>query len=127
MKKFPFFIFVIVGVLFACKKEPGEGGRASIKGKVKMIDTIGGNQGEYFLPNEDVFIIYGDADDIYDDDTKTNYDGSFQFKNLRKGSYRVFAYTNDASSPSGVAPVIKSVEISSNKEEVEVETIVVYK
>jgi hypothetical protein len=92
-----------------------------------MIDTIGGNQGEYFLPNEDVFIIYGDADDIYDDDTKTNYDGSFQFKNLRKGSYRVFAYTNDASSPSGVAPVIKSVEISSNKEEVEVETIVVYK
>ncbi|GAB4252758.1 MAG: hypothetical protein Kow0079_07790 [Vicingaceae bacterium] len=127
MKKFPFFIFAIVGLFFACKKEPGEGGRASIKGKVKMIDTIGGNQGEYFLPNEDVFIIYGEEDDIYDDDTKTNYDGSFQFKNLRKGTYRVFVYTNDASSPSGISPVIKSVEISSNKEMVEVETIVVYK
>ncbi|MDF1673278.1 MAG: hypothetical protein P1U41_07210 [Vicingaceae bacterium] len=102
--------------LFSCSKEEGEGGRSSISGKVHMTDVTGGNQGEYDAPDYDVYIIYGDQDDIYDDDMKTNYDGTFEFKNLREGKYKVYAYTSDPSKTSGISPVFKSIEIGKNEE-----------
>ena len=116
MKKSFAIIFLLVLSLFSCSKEEGEGGRSSISGKVHMTDITGGNQGEYDAPDYDVYIIYGDQDDIYDDDMKTNYDGSFEFKNLRSGNYRVYAYTVDASKTSGISPVFKSIEIGKDEE-----------
>ena len=125
---------VIIGIalilsitLFSCSKEAGEGGRATISGKVFMTDTLGGNQGEYYIPDYDVYIIYGDADDVYDDDTKTNFDGTYEFKNLRTGTYRVFAYTADPSQPSKVSAVFQTVEVGSKKGTTTVEDIKVYK
>lgn len=114
--------FVVLGLctftLFSCAKEEGEGGRSSIKGKVHMTDSFGANQGEYDIPEYDVYIIYGDKDDIYDDDMKTNYDGTFEFKNLRKGNYRVYVYTEVSYSESanGEAPIFKSIDIGGNEE-----------
>ena len=116
MKKYFLIISLMILSLFSCSKEEGEGGRSSISGKVHMTDVTGGNQGEYDAPDYDVYIIYGDQDDIYDDDMKTNYDGTFEFKNLREGNYRVYAYTVDASKTSGVKPVFKSIEIGKNEE-----------
>ncbi len=113
-------------ILTSCTKEEGEGGRSSIKGKIFLKDQSGAVQGEYYAPDYDVYIIYGDKDDIYDDDTKTNFDGSFHFKNLRKGTYRIFAYTTDASELSGVSPVFKTVEIG-KKEDADVGDIEVIK
>jgi len=63
------------------------------------------------IANEDVYIIYGTQDNMYDDRTKTNYDGTFQFANLRKGSYRIFAYSQDASLSQPLTPIFKSVNI----------------
>ena len=40
---------------------------------------------------------------------KSNYDGTFEFKNLRKGSYRIFTYTQDLTESSLVKAVFKSV------------------
>lgn len=114
MKKCFFIISVITTTLFSCTKEEGKGGRSSITGTIHMTDITGGNQGEYDAPDYDVFIIYGDADNIYDDDTKTNYDGRFEFKNLRKGSYRIFAYTLDPNETSGVTTVFASAELTSD-------------
>jgi len=126
MKLTQLFILFIPLFLISCSKEEGEGGRSSITGKVYMVDQSGGTQGEYYIPDYDVFIIYGDKDDIYDDDTKTNFDGSFQFKNLRKGTYRIYAYTTDAAEISGVSPVFKTVEIG-KKEDAEIGDIIVQK
>lgn len=126
MKYIQLFICFAILFLFSCSKEEGEGGRSSITGKVYMIDQSGGTQGEYYIPDYDVFIIYGDKDDIYDDDTKTNFDGSFQFKNLRKGTYRIYAYTSDVTQTSGVTPVFETVELG-KKEDAEIEDIVVKK
>lgn len=112
--------------LFSCTKEEGKGGRSSITGKIHMTDITGGIQGEYDAPEYDVYIIYGDKDDVYDDDMKTNYDGTFEFKNLRKGAYRIFAYTKDLNEDSGIAPVFKSTEIGGD-ETVDVGTIEVEK
>lgn len=104
-------------LLISCSKEEGEGGRSSISGVVHITDVTGFNAGdEYNVPDYDVHIIYGEDDNVYDDDMKTNYDGSFEFKNLREGTYRVFAYTLDLNEKSGVTPVFKSVTIGGNEE-----------
>ena len=126
VKRNKLVVLIALLFLFSCTKEEGEGGHSSITGKVFMTDQSGVNQGEYYAPDYDVFIIYGDNDNIYDDDTKTNFDGSFQFKNLRKGTYRVFAYTTDASETSGVSPVFKTIEIG-KKEDASIGTISVTK
>ncbi len=64
------------------------------------------------FPDEDVYIIYGDKDDFYDDNVKTSYDGNFKFTNLRKGNYRIFAYSKDKSNISQpLTPVMESIEI----------------
>lgn len=126
MKAYKTLIILISITILSCSKEEGEGGRSSITGKVYMVDQSGAVQGEYYIPDYDVYIIYGDKDDIYDDDTKTNFDGSFQFKNLRKGTYRIFAYTNDNKALSGMSPVFQTVEIG-KKEDVVLEDIKVTK
>ncbi len=117
MKKHFFIVGLIIITLFSCSKEEGEGGRSSISGTVHMTDVTGFNAGdEYDAPDYDVYIIYGEDDNIYDDDMKTNYDGTFEFKNLREGSYRLYCYTLDLNEPSGKSPVFKAITISGNEE-----------
>ena len=57
---------------------------------------------------------------------KTNYDGTFKFSNLRKGAYRIYVYTADATTPSGVKTIFKSIEIG-GKEDGDVGTFEVEK
>ena len=114
MKNIFIFLAIISTALFSCTKGEGQGGRSSIIGKIHMTDKTGGTQGTYFAPDYDVYILYGDKDDIYDDDVKTNYNGTFEFKNLRKGSYRIYAYTVDLLDPAGIVPVFKAIELGRN-------------
>lgn len=65
--------------------------------------------------DEDVYIIYGDDDEIFDDNTKTNFDGTFKFSNLREGTYKVFAYSKDESIISEpLIPVFEEIEVGGN-------------
>ena len=116
MKLYILLTTIILTTLFSCSKDEGEGGRSSVSGKIHMTDITGGNQGEYDAPDYDVYILYGDKDDVYDDDMKTNYDGTFKFSNLRKGFYRIYTYTVDNSSPSGVKTRCKSIDIGGNED-----------
>ena len=87
---------------FSCKKEPGEGGFASIEGKVyvKNYDaTFTLLTSEYYLPAETVYIVYGDGSEI-GNTVKTSYDGSFKFNYLRKGKYKVYVIGKDPTKPS---------------------------
>ena len=111
-------------IFTACNKPPGEGGTSRIKGKVIVRDynsnyTILQSQ----LPGmeERVYIVYGDHD-FYDDDVRASYDGVYAFENLRKGTYTVFAYSEDStSSPLGLPyPIIHTVEITEEYQTVEV-------
>lgn len=111
MKVYFTLALFISALLFSCKKYEGEGGRSSIKGRIYMKDQTGSNQGEYFAPNLRVFIIYGAESTVHDDDMRTSYDGSFEFKNLREGEYKIYAYSEDPNEVSGLTPVIKQVEL----------------
>ncbi len=66
------------------------------------------------MADEDVFIIYGDADEIHDDNTETSFDGTFKFSNLRQGTYKIYVYSKDESLPEPLIPVMASIEIGKN-------------
>jgi hypothetical protein len=67
--------------------------------------------------NENVYIIYGSDNGAFDDNTKTSFDGTFKFDNLRKGSYQVFAYSEDESLINNpLIPILKSIDIGGNED-----------
>lgn len=108
----------MLNLLFACQKEAGEGGTSSIIGKVvtyeiSHFDVPGTNQrvdtlGYYYQADEEVYIIYGDEDNYYDDSYETSFDGSFRFENLRKGKYSIFIYSDCESDTNGLEVISQS-------------------
>jgi hypothetical protein len=113
----------------SCTKEPGEGGRATIKGKVKVKAynkefTI--LKDEYYAQGEDVYITFGDNPAVQDK-VKTSYDGSFEFPYLRKGTYSVFVVSKDTTSPelTGLTSVIQQVEITAKKQVVQLQEMTI--
>jgi hypothetical protein len=126
-----FFSILLISASFfllnGCSNGPGAGGRASITGKIKAQDYTNNCttlNGEYFAPDEDVYIIYGD-DPTYGDRVKTGPDGTFMFRYLRKGSYKIYVYSDDCSVQSGTTAVQVTVEITGRKEEADAGTLTV--
>jgi hypothetical protein len=117
-------IMMIFLVLSACNKPAGEGGTSRIKGKIWIRDYNSNYtllQSSHYGMEERVYIVYGDHD-FYDDDIRTSYDGTYAFENLRKGTYTIFAYSEDStSSPLGETyPIIHTVEITDENQTIDV-------
>ena len=122
---------IFIQLLTGCDKLPGKGGTSTIKGKIYIRDyntafTV--LQSSHFAIEERVYIMYG-AHTFYDDDIRTSYDGTYEFQNLRKGSYRVFAYSLDSTFtvPGGEYAVIDTIEITDDYQTVEVPLIILLK
>lgn len=116
-----FFLFPLIALVFSqCTKTEGEGGAATIKGRVMVQDyTLSNNKnGEpYGAYDTKVYIIYGNGT-TYHDDYDCSYDGSYEFRNLRKGTYKIFAYSEiipKPADPPNDEPVIISVTVSDKK------------
>lgn len=75
----------------------------------------------FYLRNEYVYIARR-ADDYYFERIRSFYDGSFVFPSLPIGEYEVYAYSRDASmqDPQDEIPVIISVDITENKQTVDI-------
>jgi hypothetical protein len=120
------WLLVVLIAGTACKKDEGKGGKISIKGKLyaKYYNkTFTTQRYEGYAPDEDVFLMYGD-EVINGDDMKTSYDGSYEFKYLTKGKYKVYAYSVDPATQEKIA-VVKEVELS--KDDVTLDDIIVNK
>lgn len=128
MKKTLFFSAILILTIFlSCNKNPGEGGTSSITGKVWVVDLNGSGDtvAQYYALDQDVYILYGEDDQTYDEDFSTSLDGSYAFHNLTPGKYTVFAYSKCEACPSGLEVVQKSVEITEKKQTVTVEDLVI--
>jgi len=132
MKK-PFKFILIISalvILSSCEKKPGEGGNATIYGRVLVRDynpTFTALLDTYWGQDEDVFIIYGDEKGV-SDRVRTSYNGGFQFKYLRPGKYTIFAYSKDSTLTTiANIPIIRTVVISNDEEDVEVPQIDILK
>lgn len=139
MKRFTFAS--VVGLLFlaltmsGCTKVEGPGGAATIQGKIhiKVYDGAENLINEYDAHKFDVYIIYGnDQEETYfDDDIETSYDGTFKFRFLEPGNYRIFFYEDcnnaqQATCYSGKVVTVHEVTITDKKQVVDLGTIDVY-
>jgi hypothetical protein len=113
----------------SCKKEPGPGGKSTIYGRVYVKDynaTFTVLDEEYWGPDIWVYIIYGDDRD-YGDRIKTSYDGTFEFKYMRPGTYHVYAYSKDSTLQTNAdIPVIRDVVVPNKKQDIEVPQIDIF-
>ena len=119
---------VVAVSAFSCKKGPGQGGTSTIKGKIYAMNYNGSGQlqGEYYAAEERVYLVFGD-NDFYGLDTRTSYDGTYEFPYLLKGSYTVFAYSNCDTCDSGTVEVKLETEVTENHSTVELPDIVIKK
>ena len=125
MKKILFVFAIATFIITACKKEPGQGGRSTIKGKfftVDYDDTFTIIKDTFPTQGENVFILYGD-DNTVADNARTSFDGTFEFEYLRTGKYRIFAVSKDtaAKTSNRTIEVMRTIEIKEKKEVVTVE------
>lgn len=131
MRSFHFAFFILFAIGFmACKKQAGEGGFASIKGKVWVEDWNAAftlKNGEYAGYDRDIYIVYGDAVG-YSERTRADYNGMFEFKYLRKGNYTIYVYSKDntLTSKSGDTAFVKKVEITKRKEALNLDQFTVF-
>lgn len=128
MKSILIFSAIIV-IFSSCSKYEGQGGAATIKGIVieQRYNSLGNVIASYPAPDQDIFIIYGAVNSFYDDDVKTSFDGSFEFRYLRKGTYRIFTYEDCNTCPSGKKEVIQEVELTEKNQELLIDTIYIKK
>lgn len=120
--------FVLALSVYSCKKNEGPGGAATITGVVGSYDVDGfGNQTDSIVAaKEDVYIIYGGENTMYDDDIETSYDGTFRFSYLEKGNYQLFVYSKcppTEGCPDNKKPIIVDVSITEKKQVLALDTI----
>lgn len=111
----------------ACSKEPGEGGSASISGKVfgYDINTSGIVTDSAYAGDYRVYISYGD-NGAADNDVRTSYTGEYTFKGLRKGKYKVYVFSQCDTCTFNQNYTVQQVEITSNKQEMVLPDFVIY-
>ena len=122
-------VLVVPVLLLSCKKEPGRGGNSTLYGKVLVKNynsTFTVLEETYYAPNIYVYIIYG-GDRDYGDKVRTGPGGVWEFKYLRPGSYKVYAFSKDSTlSTAAAIPSIREVTVPSQKQDIEVPDIVIF-
>ena len=117
---FSIIFFSAILLWSACKKGAGEGGRASIRGKIYTVNynsTLTNPTDSGYIGGQKVYIIYGNELAV-GDNQDSNSDGAYEFKYLRKGKYKVYVYTK--TSPNHLdSSVVKEIEITEKKQAVE--------
>ncbi|MFM1771173.1 MAG: hypothetical protein RLZZ71_315 [Bacteroidota bacterium] len=135
MKKALFFLAVCAG-LISCEKDPGTGGAGTISGNVSMeVRVVLTNPATalYTVPaaDLDVYIVYGEHVSP-DDKVVTDYNGDFEFRNLREGKYTVYVYSRDTTgqNPPVVDPtkmvILQEVELTDNEDHAVVSDLKIY-
>jgi hypothetical protein len=124
MKKIIILLFAIS--FLSCSKEEGYGGLATIKGKVygKDFNSSGYLVGEGYLGDISVYISKSGSTNYFDK-VDSAYDGSFTFKFLHKGTYDIWVFGDCDTCTWEQTFVKKTIRISSTKQTVTSEDLVV--
>ncbi len=118
-------LVVVVAAICSCKKEPGDGGLATIHGKVFGYNTnnFGIVTDSGYLAEAKVYLAYGDHTWV-DQDTKTSYTGEYAFPFLHTGDYKVWVINKCDTCPSQQTAHVINVSINSPRETVEVADLI---
>ena len=101
-----------------------KGGTSSIKGKIFVAEfNIFTPVDSFYSGKENIYIIYGN-NSYFGDKIESSYDGSFEFPYLKKGSYKIFSYSdclvNDPTCDGGKKTVLMEVEITENHQQLDI-------
>jgi hypothetical protein len=116
---------------FSCTKEAGDGGNSTIYGKI-IAHNYNADftqlRGIYPAADEDVYLIYG-SDRSYSQRVRSNYDGVYEFKYLRKGDYTIYVYSKDSTLTlaSEIYAVIQEVKIDENHQTVQADDMKIFR
>lgn len=116
-----------VGNFYISKTLEYNEGSATIKGVLMVKNyTKGFGILKDITPgqDEDVYLAYN-GHKYYDERNRTFYDGTFVFRNLIKGTYKIYAYSDDYYGSSAMVPVLKEVVIDRDNQVVDLDTIYV--
>ena len=116
-------VFLVTILIYSCRKVEGPGGSVTIKGIVVERNHVGNAVFEYPAADQDVYLIYGNENSFYDDDIKTSFNGSFEFRYLQKGDYQVFVYEENNAEPSGTSEILIPINASENNQIITLDTI----
>lgn len=119
-------LILLVCISLSCKKEAGEGGNSSIRGKIYVKNYNSSFKtllSEYPGKEVEVYIIYGN-ESVYGNRMRASYDGMYEFKYLNPGKYKLYAFSadstgahkNQANPNAPLVAIIKDVEITSGKQ-----------
>lgn len=120
-----FYFLVILLFVSSCSKDEGVGGKNTITGIIIKQDyTASTNQlfSSYPAQEERVYIVYGDKT-YFEDETRTNYDGTFRFDYLYKGKYTVFVYSECLACPGETEALLYEIDFDTRKGEHALDTI----
>jgi hypothetical protein len=135
MKKI-IFLLALTAVFSACTKDPGTGGAGTISGNILKevrLNPVLPITLQYIVPAADVevYIVYGEHLSP-DDKVMSDYEGNFEFRNLRKGKYTVYTYSRDTTgqNPPTMDPtkmvVLKEVELTDNEDHAVISDLTIY-
>ncbi|HPW97941.1 MAG TPA: hypothetical protein PK218_05220 [Flavobacterium sp.] len=125
-KHFIIICTLLIVVMTSCSKEEGYGGLATIQGKVygKDFNSHGALVSEGYVGDMKVYISKHDNPNYFDK-VDTSYDGSYKFEYLQKGTYDVWVFGDCDSCAWAQVFAIETVEITSKRETVEVDDLVI--
>ena len=114
-------------LLTSCKQQPGDGGLATIHGKVYGYDinNFGLVVDSGYVSDTRVSISYGD-NTWSDNDTRTSYTGEYVFPYLHTGNYTVWVINKCDTCTLGQSYDIRHVTINNPRETVEVSDLINY-
>lgn len=128
-----FLLIITLFLIVSCKKKEGPGGQATVSGKVYAYDydnTLNYLISKGYSAGTKVYIVYGDQKSIGNTIT-TSIDGTFEFKYLNKGHYKVYALSVDTAyrvkGNDTENPVIKEFDINDRKQKVALDDIIINK
>ena len=122
MKNYLTLPFCLIAMIFFpnCKKGPGDGGRASITGKIYSVNYDAKMQipmDSGYIGGQKVYIIFGDETAVAHSQDSNN-DGAFSFEYLREGKYTVYVFSKIGNGQLDSA-VVQSAEITGKKQVLE--------
>lgn len=100
-------------------------GTSTISGTVYLKNYKNdGSEIKYIVPaqEQEIYITYG-KHKFYDERIRTSSDGTFVFKNLIKGSYRIFMYSEDITEQTAYKVVEKTIEVTDNNQDITIDDI----
>jgi hypothetical protein len=111
-----------VAALLSCEKEPGFGGLAEIVGKVYVFDynPEGVLVSEGYTGDIEVFLSVDGQPGVLER-ARTDFDGSYRFRELRKGTYNIWVFSDCDKCTDNKEPIIQKVIVSSNRQDISLE------